>query len=49
MTLKELYRLAKEYNVSYYSKLTKRELIFAILKGRAERTALCLWKVSWKL
>ncbi len=40
MTLKELYRLAKEYNVSYYSKLTKRELIFAILKGRAEKDGL---------
>ncbi|MGY4688393.1 transcription termination factor Rho [Salibacterium sp. K-3] len=36
-TLKELYTLAKEYKVSYYSKLTKRELIFAILKGQAEK------------
>ncbi|MFZ4453010.1 transcription termination factor Rho [Salibacterium aidingense] len=36
-TLKELYALAKEYKVSYYSKLTKRELIFAILKGQAEK------------
>ncbi|MDQ0297806.1 transcription termination factor Rho [Salibacterium salarium] len=35
-TLKELYALAKEYKVSYYSKLTKRELIFAILKSQAE-------------
>ncbi|MDA3129388.1 transcription termination factor Rho [Aliibacillus thermotolerans] len=39
-TLKELYSLAKEYNVSYYSKLTKRELIFAILKGQAEKDGL---------
>ncbi|MFB1082074.1 transcription termination factor Rho [Jeotgalibacillus sp. JSM ZJ347] len=37
MTLKELYELAKEYRVSYYSKLTKKELIFAILKSRAEQ------------
>ncbi|MHA6258976.1 transcription termination factor Rho [Sporosarcina sp. CAU 1771] len=37
MTLKELYTLAKKYKVSYYSKLTKRELIFAILKMRAEQ------------
>lgn len=36
MTLKELYELAKKYEVSYYSKLTKKELIFAILKSRAE-------------
>ncbi len=39
-TLKELYSLAKEYNVSYYSKLNKRELIFAILKGQAEKDGL---------
>ncbi|MFB4163331.1 transcription termination factor Rho [Alteribacillus sp. JSM 102045] len=39
-TLKELYSLAKEYKVSYYSKLTKRELIFAILKGQAEKDGL---------
>ena len=37
MTLKELYTLAREYNVSYYAKLTKKELIFAILKSRAEQ------------
>lgn len=37
MTLKELYRLAKEYKISYYSKLTKKELIFAILKSRSEQ------------
>ncbi|MBP1969846.1 transcription termination factor Rho [Virgibacillus natechei] len=37
LTLKEIYALAKEYKVSYYSKLTKRELIFAILKGQAEQ------------
>lgn len=39
-TLKDLYSLAKDYKVSYYSKLTKRELIFAILKGQAEKDGL---------
>ncbi len=38
--LKELYELAKEYKVSYYSKLNKKELIFAILKGQAEKDGL---------
>jgi len=37
MTLKELYTHAKEYKVTYYSKLTKKELIFAIMKMRAEQ------------
>ncbi|MBB6453929.1 transcription termination factor Rho [Salirhabdus euzebyi] len=37
MNLKELYAKAREYKVSYYSKLTKRELIFAILKSQAEK------------
>jgi transcription termination factor Rho len=37
MKLKELYELAREFKVSYYSKLTKKELIFAILKSRAEQ------------
>ncbi len=37
MKLKELYELAKEFKISYYSKLTKKELIFAILKARAEK------------
>ncbi|QHJ70482.1 transcription termination factor Rho [Planococcus halotolerans] len=37
MTLKELYNLAKEYKLVNYSKLTKKELIFAILKTRAEQ------------
>ncbi|CQR46145.1 hypothetical protein BN1058_00394 [Paraliobacillus sp. PM-2] len=38
MTLKELYAKAREYKVSYYAKLTKRELIFAILKAQAEKS-----------
>src|SRR5699024_6784419 len=37
LTLKEIYTLAKEYKVSYYAKLTKKELIFAILKAQAEK------------
>jgi len=37
MTLKELYALARKFKISYYSKLTKKELIFAILKTRAEQ------------
>ncbi|WP_018930802.1 transcription termination factor Rho [Gracilibacillus lacisalsi] len=38
MTLKELYAKAKEFKVSYYAKLTKKELIFAILKAQAEKS-----------
>ncbi|MFZ3578605.1 transcription termination factor Rho [Virgibacillus sp. DJP39] len=37
LTLKDIYALAKEYKVSYYAKLTKRELIFSILKAQAEK------------
>ena len=37
LNLKEIYALAREYKVSYYAKLTKRELIFAILKAQAEK------------
>lgn len=35
--LTELYKLAKEYRISYYSQLKKQELIFAILKAQAEK------------
>ncbi|QGH36359.1 transcription termination factor Rho [Gracilibacillus salitolerans] len=38
MTLKELYAKAKEFKVSYYAKLTKKELIFSILKAQAEKS-----------
>ncbi|WP_148434772.1 transcription termination factor Rho [Gracilibacillus massiliensis] len=38
MTLKDLYARAKEYKVSYYAKLTKKELIFSILKAQAEKS-----------
>lgn len=37
LNLKELYEMAREYKVSYYAKLTKKELIFAILKAQAEK------------
>ncbi len=37
LTLKEIYALAREYKISYYAKLTKKELIFAILKAQAEK------------
>lgn len=40
MKLKDLYEQAKTYKVSYYSKLTKRELIFSILKAQAEQDGL---------
>ncbi|NEU30428.1 transcription termination factor Rho [bacterium LRH843] len=40
MKLKELYELAREYKISYYSKLTKKELVFSILKGQAEQDGL---------
>ncbi|GAY77870.1 transcription termination factor Rho [Sporolactobacillus inulinus] len=42
MKLKELYEHAKAFKVSYYSKLTKRELIFSILKKQAEKDGLSL-------
>ena len=50
MKLKELYELAREFKVTYYSKLTKKELIFAILKSRAEQARVffhgrCTWKL----
>lgn len=37
MKLKDLYQLARNYKISYYGKLTKRELVFAILKAQAEK------------
>jgi len=37
LTLKEIYALAREFKVSYYAKLTKKELIFSILKAQAEK------------
>jgi transcription termination factor Rho len=37
LNLKELYAQARDYKISYYGKLTKKELIFAILKAQAEK------------
>src|SRR5699024_4048592 len=37
LTLKEIYELARDYKISYYAKLTKKDLIFAILKAQAEK------------
>jgi len=37
LNLKQVYELAREYKVSNYSKLNKKELIFAILKAQAEK------------
>lgn len=37
MTLKELYEQARQFKISYYAKMSKKELIFAILKQRAEQ------------
>ncbi|MGM9949480.1 MAG: transcription termination factor Rho [Lysinibacillus sp.] len=36
MTLKELYAHAREFKISYYSKLNKKELIYSILKAQSE-------------
>ena len=38
--LTELYQLAKEYQIPYYGKLKKTELIFSILKAQAEKAGL---------
>ncbi len=38
--LTDLYKLAKEYQIPYYSQMKKKELIFAILRARAERDGL---------
>lgn len=37
LTLKEIYDYAKQYKVKNYSTLTKKELIFAILKAQTEK------------
>lgn len=36
-SLKDLYKLAKEFEISYYASMKKKELIFSILKAQAER------------
>lgn len=37
LTIKDIYSLAKEHKIAYYSKLTKRELIFALLKSKRRK------------
>ncbi len=37
MTLKELYELAKKFNIQGYSKMKKRDLMFAILGAQTEK------------
>jgi len=38
--LTELYQLAKQFEIPYYGKMKKRELIFSILKKQAENAGL---------
>ena len=38
MTIKQLYEMAKKYNIPRYTSLRKRDLIFAILKAQTEST-----------
>lgn len=38
--LTDLYKLAKEYQIPYYGQMKKKELIFAILKAKAEHDGL---------
>jgi transcription termination factor Rho len=38
--LTDLYKLAKQYQITYYSQMKKKELIFAILKAKAEKDGL---------
>jgi len=40
LKLTELYKLAKEYQISAYGQMKKKELIFAILRAQAERGGL---------
>ncbi|GBF12527.1 transcription termination factor Rho [Tepidibacillus infernus] len=40
MKLTELYKLAKEFQIPYYGKMKKNELIFSILKAQAEKAGL---------
>ncbi|MDF2607343.1 MAG: transcription termination factor Rho [Bacillales bacterium] len=40
LTLKSLYELARKYKVLYYSKLNKKELIYAILQAKADQEEL---------
>ncbi|KRN93745.1 transcription termination factor Rho [Pediococcus stilesii] len=37
MTLKEIYGLAREYKISYYSQMNKKELSLAVLRAQAKK------------
>lgn len=37
LTLKEIYNYAKEYKISYYSQMNKKELIMAVLRAQEEK------------
>ena len=37
MTLKEIYELAREYKISYYSQMNKKELSLAVLRAQAKK------------
>ena len=37
MTLKEIYNLAREYKISYYSQMNKKELSLAVLRAQAKK------------
>lgn len=40
LKLQELYQFARQYQIPYYGKLNKKELIFAILRAQAEKSGL---------
>ncbi|WP_172200804.1 transcription termination factor Rho [Saccharibacillus qingshengii] len=40
MKLTDLYKLAKQYQITYYSQMKKKELVFAILRAQAEQSGL---------
>lgn len=48
-TLKEIYNYAREYKISYYSQMNKKELSLAVLREQDKSGALYKWKASWKL
>ncbi|MEJ8307286.1 transcription termination factor Rho [Saccharibacillus sacchari] len=40
MKLTDLYKLAKQHQITYYSQMKKKELVFAILRAQAEKSGL---------
>src|SRR5699024_12009497 len=37
MTLKEIYNYAREFKISYYSQMNKKELSLAVIRAQAEK------------